>query len=119
MIDKYTRRKRRHLRIRKRISGTKDRPRAVVSRTLKHIYVQLVDDTSQKVLTGVSSLTPKIKKKIKNKTKTEVSIEVGKLLAEKAKKFGIENIVFDRNGYAFKGRIKALANAVREAGLKF
>ncbi|RMG82496.1 MAG: 50S ribosomal protein L18 [Bacteroidetes bacterium] len=101
-------------RIRKKIHGTAERPRLSVYRSNKEIYAQLIDDVAQKVITGASSL-----KLDKKGTKTEVAAEVGKLIAEKAKAAGIEKVVFDRNGYLYHGRVKALADAAREAGLKF
>ncbi len=103
---------RRHLRIRKRVMGTAERPRLVIFRSLKHIYAQLVDDVSKKtVLTiGDGKLTGK---------KAEKASEVGKALAAAAKEQGIAKVVFDRAGYRYHGRVKALADAAREGGLEF
>jgi large subunit ribosomal protein L18 len=110
----------RKIRRKKRILGTSERPRLVVYRSLKHIYGQIVDDSVQKTLVGASSKNEEIIKEIKKpKPKKEVSSMVGKLLAEKAKQKNIKKIVFDRNGYAYHGRVKALAEAAREAGLEF
>jgi large subunit ribosomal protein L18 len=105
-------RKRRHRRVRGRISGTAERPRLVVYRSLKHIYAQIVDDTSQRTLLTVTdqALTGK---------KAERSVAVGKLVAEKAKAAGISRVVFDRAGYQFHGRVKAVADGAREGGLEF
>jgi len=104
----------------KRIMGTAERPRLVVFRSLKYIYGQIVDDVEQKSLVGASSISEEIKKEIKKaKNKTEASRMVGKLIARKAKEKKIERIVFDRNGYAYHGRVKALAEGVREGGLEF
>ena len=115
----YTRDRRRK-RIRKKISGTAERPRMVVFRSAKHIYAQLIDDSVQKTLLTVSDLSPEVKAAIKEKeTKTEKSMAVGKVLAEKAKGKEITNIVFDRGGFRYHGRVKALADAAREAGLQF
>jgi large subunit ribosomal protein L18 len=92
----------------------------VVFRSLKYIYGQIVDDVEQKSLVGASSISEEIKKEIKKaKNKTEASRMVGKLIARKAKEKKIERIVFDRNGYAYHGRVKALAEGVREGGLEF
>ncbi len=100
--------------------GTAERPRLVVFRSLKYIYGQIVDDVEQKSLVGASSISEEIKKEIKKaKNKTEASRMVGKLIARKAKEKKIERIVFDRNGYAYHGRVKALAEGVREGGLEF
>ena len=106
------RRYKRHLRVRNKISGTAERPRLVVFRSLKHIYAQLVDDTANRTLATVSDLG------IEQGKKGERAAEVGKLIAERAKTAGITRVVFDRAGYRYHGRIKALADAAREAGLK-
>jgi large subunit ribosomal protein L18 len=106
------RRERRHRRVRAKVAGTSERPRLVVYRSLKHIYAQIVDDAAQRTLMTVSDheLTGK---------KTEKSTAVGKLVAEKAKAAGIKQVVFDRAGYRYHGRIKAVADGAREAGLEF
>ena len=118
MIKKALLRRERRERIRKHISkhvrGTSDRPRLTVFRSLKAIYAQLVDDQEQKTLVSVSSLSKNL-----SKGKIEVAKIVGKAVGEEAKKQKIENIVFDRNGYLYHGRVKALAESAREAGLKF
>lgn len=105
-------RKRIHLRVRKKVNGTAERPRLNVFRSNKAIYCQIVDDTKGHTLAAAGSygLTG---------TKTEQAIEVGKLIAEKAKAAGIEAVVFDRGGYLYHGRVKALADGAREGGLKF
>jgi large subunit ribosomal protein L18 len=121
-LRKLTRREardRRHRRIRKRLHGTRERPRLCVYRSLKHIYAQLVDDDAGKVLTGCSTLTPALRERIAGKKPVEASREVGKYLAEKAKALGIEKVCFDRAGYLYHGRVKALAEGAREGGLKF
>ena len=107
---------RRHRRVRARISGTAERPRLVVFRSNKGIAGQLVDDREGRTLAAASWLN--VKKSFKG-TKTEQAAEVGKLLAENAKKAGIESAVFDRGGYLYHGRVKALADAAREGGLDF
>lgn len=105
-------------RIRKHISGTKERPRMSIFRSNKQIYVQFIDDIENKTLLSVSSLDKDISAK-SDITKTEQAKLVGKLAAEKSKETGIASVLFDRNGCLYHGRIKALAEAAREAGLKF
>jgi large subunit ribosomal protein L18 len=109
----------RHDRIRKKIDGTAARPRLSVRRSLSHIYAQIIDDVSGKSLLNLSSMSPEIKAATDGKKKTEVSKELGKVLAQKAIAAGIKNVVFDRGGYLFHGRVKAVADAAREAGLEF
>ena len=104
---------RRHLRVRNRVTGTSERPRLVVFRSLKHIYAQLVDDTANKTLATVSDLG------IEQGKKGESAAEVGKLIAERAKTAGITRVVFDRAGYRYHGRIKAVADGARKGGLEF
>ncbi|MCX6279832.1 MAG: 50S ribosomal protein L18 [Bacteroidetes bacterium] len=104
-------------RIRKIVEGTPDRPRMTVFRSCKAIYVQLIDDQAGKTLVAVSSME-KGMKDIKG-AKTEIAKLVGKHVAEKALQAGIEKVVFDRNGYLYHGRVKTLADAAREGGLKF
>jgi large subunit ribosomal protein L18 len=109
-------------RLRNKIKGTPEKPRLTVYRSVKQIYVQLNDDMNGKCLTGMSSLSKSLQDKIgdaKKKGKTEVSKLVGKAIAEKAKEMKIERVVFDRNGFIFHGRIKAVADGAREGGLKF
>jgi large subunit ribosomal protein L18 len=109
-------RARRHRRIRRRIYGTAERPRLVVFRSNHGIQAQLVDDAEAKTLASASHT--QLKKAFKG-TKSEQAAEVGKLLAENAKKAGVESVVFDRGGYLYHGRVKALADGAREGGLKF
>lgn len=113
MISKAERRNKIKARIRGKISGTAQRPRMTVFRSNKQIYVQLVDDLQGATLAAASS------KGIEEGTKTEIAAKVGKAIAEKALAKGIETVVFDRNGYLFHGRVKSLADAAREGGLKF
>src|ERR1700675_1006902 len=105
-------RHRRHLRVRKRVTGTLERPRLVINRSLKHITAQLVDDVAQRTLLTVvdAELTGK---------KVQKSAEVGRRLAARAKDAGISKVVFDRAGYRYHGRVKALADGAREGGLEF
>ena len=114
-------RERRKLRIRKRISGTVERPRLSVFRSATHIYAQVVDDGSGsgKTLAHASSLSKELKGKLGELDKTGAAKAVGKLIGELCKSKKIDKVVFDRNGYIYHGRIKALADAAREAGLKF
>lgn len=116
-VDKEYRRSKIKQRVRKNISGTLERPRMTVFRSNKEIYVQLIDDLAGKTLVAASSrdkgiLTQKV-------TKTERAKLVGKLVAEKAVEAGIQAVIFDRNGYLYHGRIKALADSAREGGIKF
>ncbi|HXY31636.1 MAG TPA: 50S ribosomal protein L18 [Gemmatimonadaceae bacterium] len=104
---------RRHLRVRKKVEGTTARPRLVVRRSLKHIYAQLVDDIAHHTLFTVSDLT------VGDGKKAERSVAVGKAVAEKAKAAGITKVVFDRAGYKYHGRVKAVADGAREGGLEF
>lgn len=110
---------RRHLRVRKNISGTAERPRLCVFRSLSEVYAQVIDDSAGNTLVSSSSIEPEIRKKTSKANKTEQAAEVGKLLAERAKEKNIKTVVFDRGGYQFIGRVKALADAAREAGLDF
>jgi large subunit ribosomal protein L18 len=108
-----TQRQLRHLRVRKKVSGTADRPRLVVFRSDKHIYAQLVDDDAGRTIATVSSL------KVAAGKKTEKAAEVGKQVAAVAKDKGINRVVFDRGGYKYHGRVKAVADGAREGGLEF
>ena len=110
-------RKRRHLRVRKKVAGTAERPRLVVFRSLKHIYAHLVDDTQGKVLMGVADSSDGVAKT--DGGKTARGFAVGQALAEKAKAAGIARVVFDRAGYAYHGRVKAVAEGARKGGLEF
>ena len=109
-------RKRRHKRVRGKVSGTVERPRLVVTRSNRGIVAQLVDDLQGRTLASASWL--QVKKSFKGDKKSQAA-EVGKLLAESAKQAKIESVVFDRGGYLYHGRVKALADAAREGGLKF
>jgi large subunit ribosomal protein L18 len=112
-------RKKRHLRVRKKIFGTSRRPRLNVYRSLKHIYAQVIDDTKGITLASASSLSLELKTETQKKNNKETAVLVGRLIAQKAREKGINKVVFDRSGYLFHGRIKALADAAREGGLEF
>jgi large subunit ribosomal protein L18 len=115
--DRRAARVRRHRRVRKRIIGGPDRPRLVVFRSARHIYVQLVDDTAGRTLVAASTLDASLRdSKMK---KTEASKRVGALIAERAKAAGVTKVSFDRGGFAYHGRVAALADAAREGGLEF
>ena len=109
-------RHRRHLRVRKKVTGTAERPRLVVYRSLKHITAQLVDDVTGRTLMTISSGSGELTGGGK---KTEKSLEVGKRIAARAKDAGITRVVFDRAGYKYHGRVKAVADGAREGGLEF
>lgn len=115
-LEKKNARLKRSRRVRAKVKGTSERPRLVVFKSLKHVYAQLVDDNSRKTLTGVSSLKGGLNV---SGNRTEKAKAVGTAIAQKAKDLGFESIVFDRSGYRYHGKIKALAEAAREAGLKF
>ena len=114
--DTRTQRMKRHKRIRGKISGTAERPRLSVFRSEKHIYAQLIDDVAGKTLASASSVEKAFEGSGSNK---EAARKVGKTVAERAVKAGIEEVVFDRGGYIYHGRVKALAEGAREGGLKF
>ena len=118
MLAKEEGRARRKRRIRKKVSGSGERPRVSVFRSAKHIYVQAIDDSKGSTLATVSTLTEGVKGAVEG-TKTDEAKAVGAALAKVLKEKGIEQIVFDRNGYLYHGRVKALAEGAREAGLKF
>ncbi len=118
--DKNYARLRKKKHISKSVFGTPERPRLVVYKSLKHIYAQLVDDINQKTITGVSSLSKDLQEQItKAKNRVEVAEIVGNGIAKKALDLKFEKVVFDRNGYIYHGRIKAVANGARKSGIKF
>lgn len=106
-------------RIRKKISGSPERPRLSVFRSTKHIYAQLIDDDNGVTLVAISTLRPDVRQQEKVKGKIEEAKRVGKMIADEAKAKGISKVVFDRNGFLYHGRVRALATAAREAGLEF
>jgi large subunit ribosomal protein L18 len=118
-LSKEEARKARHTRVRKKVSGTSEKPRLNVFRSVKHIYAQLIDDYSSKTLVAASSLDKELKGKIGTGGNIEAAKTVGKLMASRAADKGIKKIIFDRGGYLYHGRIKALAEAAREGGLEF
>ncbi len=109
-------RRRRHRRVRSKIVGTADRPRLNVFRSINQIYAQLIDDSQGHSIASASSLDPEMKKA---DTRVEMARLVGELLGKRAKNNGVKQVVFDRGGYRYHGRVKALAEAAREAGLEF
>lgn len=111
--------KRRHRRIRKQVNGTPERPRLCVFRSNKHIYAQVIDDVAQHTIAAASDFNIEPKSKSTTGATCEVSAAVGKLIAQRALEKGIAKVVFDRGGNLYHGRIKALADAAREAGLDF
>ncbi|MBR3198809.1 MAG: 50S ribosomal protein L18 [Bacilli bacterium] len=120
MIKKESRndvRRARHTRVRNKMSGTKDIPRLNVFRSNSNIFAQIIDDTKGETLVSASSIDKELK--LENGGNVEAAIKVGKLIAERAKKAKIKNVVFDRGGYLYHGRVKALAEAARENGLNF
>ena len=110
---------RRQARVRKKLLGTSERPRLCVFRSAVHIYAQVIDDQKAVTLAALSTLTEGVKGAVKGLKKTEQAREVGRALAVLAKERGIERVVFDRNGFLYHGRVKALSEGAREAGLKF
>jgi large subunit ribosomal protein L18 len=108
-----------HERIRKRLAGSEARPRLAVFRSNKHIYAQIIDDSQGKTVTAASSLDADARKDMKSGGNVAAAKAVGKLVAERAKAKGIQDVLFDRGGYLYHGRVKALADGAREAGLKF
>lgn len=117
--EKLEKRKQRHFRLRQRVFGTPARPRLNVFRSQAHIYAQIVDDTKGQTLVAASTLDPKLRKSLKSTGNVDGAKAVGALLAERAKAAKLESVVFDRGGRVYHGRVKALAEACREAGLKF
>ncbi|MFR5103335.1 MAG: 50S ribosomal protein L18 [Christensenellaceae bacterium] len=123
-IDKNTVRQKRHARVRKTITGTAETPRMNVYRSLNHIYVQVIDDRAGDAKGGVtlaaaSTMEKAVKEKVAGLSKTDAAKVVGGVAAERAMAKGIESVVFDRGGYLYTGRVKAVADGAREAGLKF
>ncbi len=110
---------RRKTRIRKKVMGTVERPRLSVFRSARHIYAQIIDDAGGRTLVAASSLEKDVAGAAAEKKKVDKAVMVGKLVAERAKSKGIEKVVFDRNGFLYHGRIKAVSDGAREAGLQF
>lgn len=112
-------RKRRHLRLRKKVVGTPERPRLSVFRSLHHIYAQVIDDSTGRTLVAASTVEPEVRKALTQTGNIEAAAYVGKLIGERALAQGIKEVVFDRGGNLYHGRVKALAEGAREAGLGF
>jgi large subunit ribosomal protein L18 len=112
-------RERRHIRVRKRVAGTPERPRLAVFRSLSHIYAQIIDDSVGHTLAAATDLEADLRSRRNGKKKSEVAGLVGEALAKKAKQQGISTVVFDRGGCKYQGRVKALAEAARKGGLSF
>lgn len=110
---------RRHRRVRRKVFGTAERPRLAVFRSAQHIYVQVIDDTKQHTLAAASTLDPELKADLSSGANCEASTKVGQLIAKRCSSAGIAKVVFDRGGNLYHGRVKALAEAAREAGLDF
>lgn len=117
--DRNRSRQRRHLRVRKNISGTAERPRLNVYRSNKNIYAQVIDDIAGQTLISASTLDSELKDAVTNGGSVEAAKLVGQLVAKRAMEKGMSSVVFDRGGYLYHGRIQALADAAREAGLQF
>lgn len=117
--DREVARRRRHLRVRKKIKGTEDRPRLAVFRSLNHIYGQIIDDRSGRTLAAASTLDPEVRERIADLNKSEQAKVVGEVLARRATGHGIRKVVFDRAGYKFHGRVRSLAEGARAEGLEF
>lgn len=117
--SKSSLRKKRHIRMRNKITGTAQRPRVNVYRSSQHIYAQVIDDTKGVTLVAASSLEESIKDQVTSTGSKEAAALVGKLVGERAKEKGIESVTFDRGGYIYHGRVQSLAEGIREAGLKF
>ena len=112
-------REKRHRRVRKHISGTAQVPRLSVYRSLNEIYAQVIDDQAGVTIVASSTIDKQLRSELKNLSKTEQAQKVGKLVAERAQQKGVKQVVFDRGGFRYFGRVKALADAAREAGLQF
>ncbi|HOD93052.1 MAG TPA: 50S ribosomal protein L18 [Clostridia bacterium] len=118
-LDKNTARKKKHDRLRNHLSGTAEMPRLNVYKSLNNIYAQVIDDTKGNTLVSASTLEPSLKETLKNGGNLEAAKQVGTLVAKKALEKGIKSVIFDRGGYIYHGKIKALADAARAAGLEF
>ena len=118
-INKKANRKARHLRVRKKVSGTPQKPRLNVYKSNTNIYAQIIDDVNGKTLVSASTLDKDIKTSVENAGNMEAAKKIGEVIGKKALEQGIEDVVFDRSGYQYHGKVKELAEAAREAGLKF
>jgi len=118
-IDKKLNRKKKHLSIRRKISGTSEKPRLAVFKSEKHIYAQIIDDMKGNTIVSASTVDKELKNELKKTWNIEAAEKVGELLAKRAVEKGISSVVFDRGGFKYHGRIKSLADSARKAGLKF
>jgi large subunit ribosomal protein L18 len=118
-LSRNAHRERIHQRMRRRMAGTSERPRLCVYRSLKHIHAQIVEDRTGRTLAAASSVDKEVRKQVKGGGNIAAAKVVGKAIAERARAAGVEKVVFDRGGYQYHGRVQALAEAAREAGLKF
>ena len=118
-LSREAHRRRIHLRMRKRVAGTSERPRLCVHRTTRHIRAQVIDDLTGRTIVAASSLDKEVRDVIKGGGNVAASKVVGKIIAERAKAKGVDKVVFDRGGYQYHGRVQALADSAREAGLQF
>ena len=118
-LKRLTPRQVRHRRVRKRVYGTSERLRLNVFRSSAHIYAQIIDDTAGRTLAAASSIDQEVRESLTGKSKLEKSQAVGELIARRAREAGISRVVFDRGGYRYHGRVKAVAEAAREGGLEF
>jgi large subunit ribosomal protein L18 len=117
--DKNKARLKRHLRVRKKITGTTERPRLNIFRSAKHMYAQIIDDTTGATLAAASTQDKDLRDQVASGGNVEAAKKVGELIAQRAKAKGLDKVVFDRGGYLYHGRVQALADAAREAGLEF
>jgi len=118
-VDRRIARERRHDHVRKTVAGTSERPRLNVFRSLNHIYAQIIDDSVGHTLASASTIDQEVRDQVAGKNKTDQAEVVGKVVAERALAEGVTKVVFDRGGYKYHGRVKALAEAARKAGLDF
>lgn len=118
-VNRRVARLRRHARVRRRVAGTSERPRLNVYRSLKHIYAQIIDDSTGRTLVSASTLDKGLRDEISQLEVHEQAKAIGRAVAERAKAAGIDTVVFDRGGYLYHGRVKAVAEGSREAGLNF
>lgn len=116
---RYLARQRRHQRVRKTVKGTPQRPRLNVFRSARYIYAQVIDDVAGRTIVAASDIEKELAPEVAGKPKTERAVAVGRVVAERARAKGVQQVVFDRGGYKYHGRVKALAEAAREAGLGF
>jgi len=119
MLRKHELRQRRHERVRKKVAGTPQRPRLAVYRSEHHIYAQVIDDSVGQTVASASTMDKTLKGEVKYGGNVEAAKKVGQLVAERAKEKGVTQVVFDRGGFAYHGRVAALADAAREGGLEF